>query len=75
MIMTLLSIHMNEERKGDKLRHSGKLVNHLLFMNDLKLYGKSLVKDEADALLGLVQEYSNGIWNGQVCSPWNKNGK
>ena len=72
MIMTLLSILLNEERKGYKLRHSGKLVNHLLFMNDLKLYGKS--QDEADALLGLVQEYSNGIWNGQVCSPW-KNGK
>ena len=73
MIMTLLSILLNEERKGYKLRHSGKLVNHLLLMNDLKLYGKS--QDEADALLGLVQEYSNGIWNGQVCSPWNKNGK
>ena len=42
-------------------------------MNDLKLYGKS--QDEADALLGLVQEYSNGIWNRQVCNPWNKNGK
>ena len=73
MIMTLLSILLNEIRKGYKLRHSEKLVNLLLFMNDLKLYGKS--QDEADALLGLVQEYSNGIWNGQVCSPWNKNGK
>ena len=34
-------------------------MNHLLFMDDLKLYGKS--KDEVDALLGLVQEYSSDI--------------
>jgi len=34
-------------------------VNHLLFMDDLKLYGKS--QDEIDALLGLVQEFSSDI--------------
>ena len=33
-------------------------------MDDLKLYGKS--QDEIDALLGLVQEYSNDI--GKWCS-------
>ena len=59
MIMTPLSMLLNEERKGYKLGDSGRLVNHLLFMDDLKLYGKS--QDEVDALLGLVQEYSNDI--------------
>ena len=59
MIMTPLSMLLNEERKGYKLGNSGRLVNHLLFMDDLKLYGKS--KDEVDALLGLVQEYSSDI--------------
>ena len=34
-------------------------MNHLLFMDDLKLYGSS--QDEIDALLGLVQEYSKDI--------------
>ena len=48
---------LNEERKGYKLGNSGRLVDHLLFMDDLKLYGKS--QDEVDALL--VQEYSNDI--------------
>ena len=59
MIMTPLSMLLNEEKKGYKLGNSGKLVNHLLFMDDLKLYGKS--QDEVDALLGLVQEYSTDI--------------
>ena len=57
MIMTPLSMILNEERKGYQLGSSGNLVNH--FMDDLKLYGKS--QDEVDALLGLVQEYSNDI--------------
>ena len=34
-------------------------MNHLFFIDDLKLYGKS--QDKVDALLGLVQEYSNDI--------------
>ena len=59
MIMTPLSMILKDENKGYKLGNSGKLVNHLLFMDDLKLYGKS--QDEIDALLGLVQEYSNDI--------------
>ena len=59
MIMTPLSMLLNEERKGYRLGDSGRLVNQLLFMDDLKLYGKS--QDEVDALLGLVQEYSNDI--------------
>ena len=59
MIMTPLSMILKDESKGYKLGHSGNLVNHLLFMDDLKLYGKS--QDEIDALLGLVQEYSNDI--------------
>ena len=59
MIMIPLSMLLKEERKGYKLGNPGSLVNHLLFMDDLKLYGKS--QDEVDALLGLVQEYSNDI--------------
>ena len=59
MIMTPLSMILKDEQKGYKLGNSGNLVNHLLFMDDLKLYGKS--QDEIDALLGLVQEYSNDI--------------
>ena len=59
IIMTPLSMILKEENKGYRLGNSGNLVNHLLFMDDLKLYGKS--QDEIDALLGLVQEYSNDI--------------
>ena len=50
---------LKEEVKGYRLGNSTNLVNHLLFMDDLKLYGKS--QDEIDALLALVQEYFNDI--------------
>ena len=59
MIMIPLSIILNDVHKGYKLGSSGKMVNHLLFMDDLKLYGSS--QDEIDTLLGLVQEYSKDI--------------
>ena len=59
MVMAPLTMILNEESKGYKLGNSGKLVNHLLFMDDLKVYASG--KDELDALLGSVEEYSNDI--------------
>ena len=59
MIMAPLTMLLKDESKGYKLGNSGNAVNHLLFMDDLKLYARS--QDEVDALLGLVQEYSKDI--------------
>ena len=52
---------LNDERKGYSLGNLGKLVNHLLFMDDLKLYGKN--QDDVDTPVGLVQEYSTSAYN------------
>ena len=69
MIMTPLSIILNDVHKGYKLGSSGKMVNHLLFMDDLKLYGCN--QDEIDALLGLVQELRtlawSSVWTSGLC--------
>ena len=61
MMMVPLTMILNDENsaKGYQIGNSGKSVNHLLFMDDLKLYAKN--QDDIDALLGLVQEYSKDI--------------
>ena len=52
MIMAPLTMLLKDESKGYKLGNSGNVVNHLLFMDDLKLYARS--QDEVDALLGFT---------------------
>ncbi len=60
MIMTPLSILLREEgERGYALGSDSKLMNHLLFMDDLKLYAKS--SDDLDALVNLVGTYSKDI--------------
>ncbi len=60
MIMIPLSILLREEdKRGYSFGESGKTVNHLLFMDDLKLYAKS--EDDLDALVNLVETYSKDI--------------
>ena len=44
---------------GYRFGTDGKLVNHLLFMDDLKLYGKS--ECELNRLVDVVQVYSQDI--------------
>ena len=61
MMMVPLTMILNDENsaKGYQIGNSGKSVNHLLSIDDLKLYAKN--QDDIDALLGLVQEYWKDI--------------
>ena len=59
MIMAPLSMILNGETKGYKFGNAGKLVNHLLFMDDLKLYASS--QRELDSLVRVVESYSRDI--------------
>ena len=59
MIMAPLSLILKDESKGYKLGEAGKLVNHLLFMDDLKLYASS--QRELDSLVNVVESYSRDI--------------
>lgn len=53
-----LSILMREATQGYKFRQ-GRKVNHLLYMDDLKLYGKS--KSELEALVNTVRIFTSDI--------------
>ena len=59
MGMAPLSMILNWETKGYKFGNAGKLVNHLLFMDDLKLYASS--QQELDSLVRTVESYIKGI--------------
>ena len=53
-----LSVLLREARQGYKFRQ-GRKVNHLLYMDDLKLYGKS--KAELEALVNTVRIFTDDI--------------
>lgn len=57
--MMPLSFILRREGLGFKLGPDGKLINHLLFMDDLKLYGRS--EGQLDSLVRIVRTYSQDI--------------
>ena len=57
--MIPLSIVLNNEAMGYKFGKEGKKINHLLFMDDLKLYGGS--REEVEGLVGLVKKFSDDM--------------
>jgi hypothetical protein len=64
-----LSILLRDVKHGYRFR-AGRKVNHLLFMDDLKLYGKS--KAEVEALVNTVRIFTDDIgmkFGLQKCAP------
>ena len=59
IVMIPLTMLLRRENLGYKWGPGGHLLNHLLFMDDLKLYGKSL--RELDALVEVVRVYLRDI--------------
>jgi len=59
MVMIPLSMLLRRENLGYRFGPDRKLMNHLLFMDDLKLYGKT--ERELDALVEVVRVYSRDI--------------
>ena len=59
MVMIPLSMLLKAENKGYKLRHSERRINHLLFMDDLKLYASN--DNELESLVNEVKIYSDDI--------------
>lgn len=58
MIMIPLSQRL-EAMQGYKLKHETRSINHLLFMDDLKLYAKN--DKQLEELVGVVKSYSDDI--------------
>ena len=59
IVMIPLTILLKREDLGYKWGPSGKLINHLLFMDDIKLYGKSM--RELESLVEVVRVFSKDI--------------
>ena len=59
MIMLPLTLVLRKMRAGYKLAKDMKPINHLLFMDDLKLYGAS--KDQLDSLVQVVRIFLQDI--------------
>ena len=61
MVMIPLSMILNRDEsiKGVQLGNANRLVNHLLFMDDLKLYARN--EDQLASLLSVVEGYSRDI--------------
>ena len=57
--MIPLSKVLNATKKGYQLDNNGKRINHLLYMDDLKLYGKN--KAEIDSSTSTVYQFSKDI--------------
>jgi hypothetical protein len=59
IIMMPLSMLLRREKLGYTFGSGGKTINHLVFMDDIKLYGKS--ENELEALVELVRVFSRDI--------------
>ena len=59
IIMMPLSMLLRKEKLGYAFGSGGKTINHLVFMDDIKLYGKS--EKELEALVELVRVFSRDI--------------
>ena len=59
IIMLPLSMLLRKEKLGYAFGSGGKSINHLVFMDDIKLYGKS--EKELEALVELVRVFSRDI--------------
>ena len=62
IVMIPLSILLKREKLGYPFGPDGKLFNHLLFMNDLKLFGCN--EGELEKLVDLVSVYYKRYRNG-----------
>ena len=57
--MIPLTLLLRREKLGYRFGEDGRLINHLLFMDDLKLYAKT--KDDLAKLLEVVRVFSRDI--------------
>ena len=72
LIMLPLTLVLKKMRARYRLAKNMNSVNHLLFMDDLKLYGAS--KDKLDSLVQ-VARHQDVVWTRQVRGPRNEKRK
>ena len=70
LVMILLTLMLRQTKASYKLEKGGKKINHLLFVDDLKLFAKN--EDQIDSLVNTVRMFfrghQNGVWVTKVWS-------
>ena len=59
LVMIPLTLVLRQTKTSYKVKKGGKKINHLLFMNDLKLFAKN--EDQIDSLVNTVRIFSENI--------------
>ena len=57
--MMPLTLVLRQAKKSYELKKAGKITNHLLFTDDLKLFAKN--EDQIDSLVNTVKNFSEDI--------------
>ena len=61
LVMIPLTLVLRQTKASYELKKGGKKINHLLFMDDLKLFAKN--EDQIDSLVNTVRTFSEDIKN------------
>ena len=56
LVMIPLPMVLRQTKASYELKRGGKKINHLIFMDDLKLFGKN--EDQLDSLVNMVGTFS-----------------
>ena len=64
LVMIPLTLMLRQTKVSYELEKGGKKINHLLFVDDLKLFAKN--EDQIDSLINTVRMFfrghQNGVW-------------
>ena len=70
LVMIPLTLMLRQTKASYELEKGGKKINHLLFVDDLKLFAKN--EDQIDSLVNTVRMFfrghQNGVWVTKVWS-------
>ena len=62
IIMIPLSLILSDTRAGYQLKKEGCKINHLLFIDDLKLYGENSSQIDSLVQTELLTRHRNEVW-------------
>ena len=59
LVVILTTLVLRQTKASYELKKGGKKINHLVFMDDLKLFAKN--EDQVDSLVNIVRNFSEDI--------------
>ena len=59
LVVILTTLVLRQTKVSYELKKGGKKINHLVFMDDLKLFAKN--EDQVDSLVNIIRNFSEDI--------------